>query len=106
MANHTERKGVHHCGEIAEEYQWMFREQPVNDIGIDAHMEFTDPYGAAKQLLALQLVRAILKKKKTTVLFSEILMKDNIIIGQQILCLVLLFYIIMTPITKFAFGKS
>ncbi len=54
----------------------------------------------------LKLVRAILKKKKTTVLFSEILMKDNIIIGQQILCLVLLFYIIMTPITKFAFGKS
>ena len=54
----------------------------------------------------LKLVRAILKKKKTTVLFSEILMKDNIIIGQQILCLVLLFYIIMTQITKFAFGKS
>ncbi|WP_294364901.1 hypothetical protein [uncultured Ruminococcus sp.] len=48
MANHTERKGVHHCGEIAEEYQWMFREQPVNDIGIDAHMEFTNPSGAAK----------------------------------------------------------
>ena len=103
MANHTERKGVHHCGEIAEEYQWMFREQPVNDIGIDAHMEFTDPSGAAKQLLALQIKTGssyFKEEKDNCIVFRDI------IIGQQILCLVLLFYIIMTPITKFAFGKS
>lgn len=75
MANHTERKGVHHCGEIAEEYQWMFREQPVNDIGIDAHMEFTDPSGAAKQLLALQI-------KTGSSYFKE--EKDNCIVFRDI----------------------
>ena len=55
MANHTDRRGVHHCGEVAEEHQWMFREQPVNDIGIDAYMELTQSTGEVKQLLALQI---------------------------------------------------
>lgn len=55
MANNTERIGVHHCGEIAEKNGWMFREQPVNDIGIDAHMEITNEFGQTKQLLALQI---------------------------------------------------
>ena len=55
MANHTERKGVHHCGEIAEDHDWMFREQPINDVGIDAHIEFTDETGRSRQLLALQI---------------------------------------------------
>lgn len=40
MANSTERTGVYHCGEIAERNNWTFREQPVSDVGIDAHMEF------------------------------------------------------------------
>ena len=31
MANHTERIGLNHCGEIAELNHWMFREQPTND---------------------------------------------------------------------------
>ena len=55
MANSTERIGVYHCGEIAESNNWMFREQPINDIGIDAHMEYVDPSGKLKQLLALQI---------------------------------------------------
>lgn len=55
MANRTERIGVNHCGEIAERNNWMFREQPVNDIGIDAHIEFVDATGKPKQLLALQI---------------------------------------------------
>lgn len=55
MANHTEQIGVHHIAEIAERNNWMFREQPVNDIGIDAHMELTEPTGESKQLLALQI---------------------------------------------------
>ena len=55
MASSTERIGVHHCAEIAETNQWMFREQPTNDIGIDAHMEFIDDTGKPKQLLALQI---------------------------------------------------
>jgi len=55
MANSTERIGVHHCGVIAERNKWMFREQPVNDIGIDAHMELIESSGKTKQLLALQI---------------------------------------------------
>lgn len=55
MANTTERIGINHVGEIAERNNWMFREQPVNDIGIDAHIEFVDSSGKPKQLLALQI---------------------------------------------------
>lgn len=55
MANSTERIGVHKCGIIAERNNWLFREQPVNDIGIDAHMELVDDSGKPKQLLALQI---------------------------------------------------
>ena len=55
MANKTERTGIHHCGEIAERNNWMFREQHENDIGIDAHIELTDDTGRSKQLLALQI---------------------------------------------------
>ena len=33
----------------------MFREQPIDDIGIDAHMERTDKDGKVQQLLALQI---------------------------------------------------
>ncbi len=56
MANATERIGVMHCAGIAERNKWMFREQPINDIGIDAHMEFVDSKsGKLKQLLALQI---------------------------------------------------
>ncbi len=55
MANSTERIGVYHCGLIAEQNNWLFREQPINDIGIDAHMEFIDSLNKPKQLLALQI---------------------------------------------------
>lgn len=55
MPNFTERIGINHCGEIAEKMNWMFREQPVNDVGIDAHMELVDSTGKCKQLLALQI---------------------------------------------------
>ncbi len=55
MASSTERIGVLHCGEIAERNNWMFRDQPVDDIGIDAYMEFVESSGKSKQLLALQI---------------------------------------------------
>lgn len=55
MANQIERIGVMYCGVIAERNNWMFREQPIDDIGIDAHMEFVDSSGKPKQLLALQI---------------------------------------------------
>lgn len=46
---------MNHCGEIAARYNWMFREQPIDDVGIDAHMEFIELSGKPKQLLALQI---------------------------------------------------
>lgn len=55
MANSIERIGVSHCNEIAERNNWMFREQPIDDIGIDASMEMVDSSGKPKQLLALQI---------------------------------------------------
>lgn len=55
MANLTERIGVHYCGIITAKNNWMFREQPFIDIGIDAHMELIESSGKTKQLLALQI---------------------------------------------------
>lgn len=55
MANSTERLGVYHCAKIATQKKWMFREQPIDDVGIDAHMELTEETGESKQLLALQI---------------------------------------------------
>ena len=55
MANTTERIGVSYCSLIAAKTEWMFREQPIDDIGIDAHMERTDTDGKVQQLLALQI---------------------------------------------------
>lgn len=55
MANNTERIGVSYCSLIAAKTEWMFREQPIDDIGIDAHMERTDTDGKVQQLLALQI---------------------------------------------------
>ena len=54
MSNSTERIGIYHCAEIAERNKWMFREQPIDDVGIDAHMEFIDNMNP-KQLIALQI---------------------------------------------------
>lgn len=55
MTNFTAQIGVNHVGEIAARNKWMFRPQPIDDIGIDAHMELTEPTGESKQLLALQI---------------------------------------------------
>jgi len=75
MANFTERIGVNHCGEIAERNNWMFREQPVNDVGIDAHMEFIESSGKPKQLLALQIKSGaswFKEKKDECIIFRDI----------------------------------
>lgn len=75
MANCTERIGVHHCGEIAERNNWLFREQPINDIGIDAHMEFMESSGSSKRLLALQIKSGASRFKETNnghVIFRDI----------------------------------
>lgn len=75
MANRTEQIGVNHIGEIAARNNWMFRLQPIEDIGIDAHMEFTESTGKSKQLLALQI-------KSGASWFSE--KKDNCVIFRDI----------------------
>lgn len=75
MANHTEREGIYHCAKIAERNHWMFREQPIDDIGIDAHMEITEPNGEPKQLLALQIKSGtswFTEKKDEYVIFRDI----------------------------------
>ncbi len=75
MANSTERVGVHYCGIKAEKKRWMFREQPVDDIGIDAHMEFTEESGKARQLLALQIKSGeswFRERKGNCVIFRDI----------------------------------
>lgn len=75
MANYIEQIGVNHVGEIAARNKWMFRPQPVDDVGIDAHMELTEPTGESKQLLALQI-------KSGTSWFKE--KKDEYIIFRDI----------------------
>lgn len=75
MANCTERVGVHHIGEIAARNKWIFREQPIDDIGIDAHMELTGPTGEVKQLLALQIKSGeswFKEKKDNYIIFRDI----------------------------------
>ena len=75
MANFTERIGLNHIGEIAERNKWMFREQPIDDVGIDAHIELTEPTGEAKQLLALQIKSGaswFREKKDDYIIFRDI----------------------------------
>ncbi len=56
MANFTERIGVSHCEEIVARSGWLFREQPTNDVGIDAYIELYDSQtGSQRQLLAVQI---------------------------------------------------
>lgn len=75
MSNHTERIGIAVCSKISEMNQWMFREQPTNDVGIDAHIEIVESTGESKQLLALQI-------KSGESWFSE--EKDNCIVFRNI----------------------
>lgn len=75
MANSKERIGVAHCMEIAERNNWMFREQPVNDIGIDAYMESVDGNGKIEQLLAVQIKSGpsfFKEEKDSCVIFRDI----------------------------------
>lgn len=75
MANYTERIGVNHIGEIAERNKWMFREQPIDDVGIDAHMELIESTGKPKQLLALQIKSGaswFKEKKDDYIIFRDI----------------------------------
>lgn len=53
--NATEQAGVHTVGAItAKELRWIFREQPVADMGIDAHIELVKDNPTGK-LLGVQI---------------------------------------------------
>jgi hypothetical protein len=53
----VERAGVHGVGLVVErDLDWVFREQPVEDYGIDAHVEVVDEDDAVTgQLIAVQV---------------------------------------------------
>lgn len=75
MANSTEREGIGHCLKVAAKNKWMFREQPIDDVGIDAHMEMVDTSGKPKQLLALQIKSGVSwfgEQKDNNIIFRDI----------------------------------
>lgn len=52
----TERSGVLEVGRIiVDELGWVFREQPTDDFGIDAHLEIVDGDNATGRLIAIQI---------------------------------------------------
>lgn len=52
----TERLGINAVEQIVlKELQWIFREQPIADMGIDAHIETANNGAPTGQLLALQI---------------------------------------------------
>lgn len=52
----TERKGVNAVEEIfLNDFGWLFRDQPVLDFGIDAHVEVTEDGTPTGQLVGLQI---------------------------------------------------
>mgnify|MGYP004598209659 FL=1 len=95
MANFTEREGIFHCGKIAAKNHWMFREQPVDDVGIDAHMEFAELSGKSKQLIALQIKSGeswFNEKKDGYVIFRKINERQyNYWIMNPLPCIVVLY---------------
>ena len=71
MASSIERRGVHHCGEIAERNNWMFREQPIDDVGIDAHMEFIESTGKPTSCITNKIwIKLVQREKRQLYYFS------------------------------------
>lgn len=50
-----ERLGVNAVERIVLDLGWIFREQPVVDMGIDAHIEYVDEHGPSGKLIAVQI---------------------------------------------------
>lgn len=56
MYSSTERQGVHGVALIVhEQLGWLFREQPIDDWGIDAQIEVVDERGPTGRLVAAQI---------------------------------------------------
>lgn len=54
--NITERKGVNEVERIfLEEFNWIFREQAISDMGIDAHIEIVHNGKPTGKLISLQI---------------------------------------------------
>lgn len=51
----TDRAGVYTVGLLVEKMQWIYREQTVEDYGIDAHVEVVDGEDVTGRVLALQI---------------------------------------------------
>ncbi len=52
----TERIGVSATENIiTSEFNWIFRDQPISDMGIDAHIEIVEDSKPSGQLIALQI---------------------------------------------------
>lgn len=52
----TERIGVSHVDNIfTSHFGWIFRDQPISDMGIDSHVEIVEMGEATGNLLALQI---------------------------------------------------
>ncbi len=55
-SDQTDREGIHAVGLIFTRLNWIFREQPTSDYGIDAQAEKRNPDGkAGGKLIALQI---------------------------------------------------
>jgi Domain of unknown function (DUF4365) len=55
LTSRTERIGVAATQLIFEKLGWIFREQPIEDYGIDAHVEVVESNLATGKLIALQI---------------------------------------------------
>ena len=56
QSNIAGQAGVHAIGKIfSEEFGWIFRDQPVGDFGIDAHVEVCKSGRPTGRLIALQI---------------------------------------------------
>lgn len=50
-----ERSGVHSVGKFFSDSGWLFREQPSNDVGIDAQVEIVEEDAPTGKLIAMQI---------------------------------------------------
>jgi hypothetical protein len=54
--SNTEQVGVHAVGTLfVKDLEWIFREQPISDMGIDAHVELVEEGEPTGQLIGVQI---------------------------------------------------
>lgn len=80
MANSTERKGVYHCGEIAESNNWMFREQPIHIISHIHHIPWFF-HGYFLGLIFKQMKNFSKRQMKSYGAYYIVIMMTNVMNG-------------------------